>query len=82
LSGLNFLDYGASKPFVSAKASIENTEKRRTSSGSQPEEKSASKQISFGPRRLFIPPRPLMSPMFEPDDQRPRAILRLRSTCS
>jgi hypothetical protein len=37
---------------------------------------------SSGPRRLFIPQKPLMSPVFEPDVQRPKAILRVVSSCA
>lgn len=67
---------------VSANASVENTEKHRPSPGAQTEAKNHSKQISFSPRRLFIPPRSLMSSMFEQDAQSPRAILRMLSTYS
>jgi hypothetical protein len=35
-----------------------------------------------GPRRLFVPQRELMSPVFESEVDPPRTILRVVSTCS
>src|SRR5437762_1031073 len=77
---LNFSNGSASKLFVSAKASRESGGEYRSLPGTQTEAKPVAKHFSFGARRLFIPPKSLMSPIFEPDAQRPRAILRLRST--
>jgi hypothetical protein len=38
--------------------------------------------VSSGPRRLFVPHKGLMSPVFERDLERPRGILRVVSRCS
>jgi len=42
----------------------------------------ARRYASTGPRRLFMPQKPLMSPVFQPGVERPRAILRVVSSCS
>lgn len=38
--------------------------------------------VSRGPRRLFLPQKCAVSPSFEPEAERPRAILRVRAQIS
>ena len=38
--------------------------------------------VSSGPRRLFVPQKGLMSPVFEEGVGRPRGLLRVVSSCS
>lgn len=80
-----FIGRPAVQPPVKVAASKTRNSKQKATAA-KPAREDAAGPFSFGalryaskgPRRLFVPQKCIMSPVFEPDVERPHAILRIR----
>lgn len=84
---------GVSSEFLapaSVQSPVQCAANRLNDGNRHPEEPGVSRHFSFGqrrfaskgPRRLFVPQESAISPVFEPEVERRRAILRVQSSCA